>query len=97
MDVRVARDLALTVRGRRRELGWSQSELAERAGVSRDWVARFELGKETVELGLVLRVVEAAGLRLTAKVPADQPARDRGAELVDLDEVLAEVDRGTQP
>lgn len=96
MDVRVARDIALAVRGRRRDLGWSQSELADRAGVSRDWIARFELGKQSVELELVLRVVAALGLRLSVELPGAAPHdrhADEADQLVDLDDVLAEIDR----
>ncbi len=40
---------AATARGRRFELGLSQAALANRAGVSRDWVNYFEAGKLTLE------------------------------------------------
>jgi y4mF family transcriptional regulator len=60
--VTTTHDLASAVTGRRIELGLTQSELAERAGVSRDWVNSFERGKRTVELALVLRVFDALGV-----------------------------------
>ncbi len=60
-------------RGRHIQLGLSQAELARRAGVSRDWVNSFEAGKPTVELMLVLRILEVLGLRLDVSGSADVP------------------------
>jgi transcriptional regulator with XRE-family HTH domain len=77
----------------RQELGWSQAERAGRSGVRREWVTRFEHGKATVELELVLRVVTALGLHLTVHTgdfpvaDTDQPHTD------DLDDLLGELDR----
>jgi HTH-type transcriptional regulator/antitoxin HipB len=84
------RDLAAAARGRRLELGLSQSDLATRARVSRQWISEFESGKPSAEFGLVIRLLEALGLRLNvdelaASVGADQPPR-RGT--VDLDALL---------
>lgn len=62
MMIRSIRELAATVRGRRLELGLSQAELAQRAGVSRKWIYDFEAGKPTAELGLLMRVLEALEL-----------------------------------
>jgi HTH-type transcriptional regulator / antitoxin HipB len=80
MKVRSIRDLAAVVRGRRRDLGLSQAELAARAGVSRKWIYQFEAGKPTAELGLILRVLDALGLVLDVtydeQAAAGRPARD---------------------
>lgn len=86
------RDLAAAARGRRQSLGLSQAELAARARVSRQWISEFEAGKPTAELGLVLRLVDALGLRLNLDGPGvgsggDQPQRSR---TVDLDALLAD-------
>lgn len=58
------RGVAALARGRRMELGLSQAELAERAGVSRQWVSGFESGKPGAELRLVLALLDALGLRI---------------------------------
>jgi HTH-type transcriptional regulator/antitoxin HipB len=84
------RDLVAAVRGRRQSLGLSQAELAARARVSRQWISEFEAGKPTAELGLVIRLVDALGLRLSVDdldvdKGGDQPQRTR---TVDLDDVL---------
>lgn len=86
MDVNSLRDLAALARGRRRELGLSQAELAVRAHVSRQWVSAFESGKASAEVGLVIRLLDALGLRLAV---ADA-ARSSGSASVDLDALLDE-------
>jgi HTH-type transcriptional regulator/antitoxin HipB len=87
MQVRSIHDLAATARGRRLELGLSQAGLAARTGVSRDWINYFEAGKPTVELILVLRLLDALGLTIDVSVDAGEPA-PRGAGSTDLDALL---------
>lgn len=82
MRIRTAHDVASLVRGRRRDRGWSQAELARRAGVSRKWVSDFETGKTSVDLGVVLRVLEVLELSLVSA------ASERGTGEVDLDRHL---------
>jgi HTH-type transcriptional regulator / antitoxin HipB len=89
MRVNSIHDLASAARGRRLELGVSQAGLAARAGVSRDWVNSFERGKPTVELILVLRILEVLGLRLELADPAHLQ-RSRPAGSADLDALLDE-------
>ena len=84
MRISTTHDLASAVRGRRLELGISQAELAMRAKVSRDWVNTFERGKRSVELSLVLRLLDALGLEidLSASHAPAQPA-DSGSRSLD--------------
>lgn len=82
-------DIAAVARGRRRELGLSQAELASRMGVSRQWIAGFEAGKPGAELRLVIRLIAALGLRLS--VEADGGGREGGepaGDEVNLDALL---------
>jgi HTH-type transcriptional regulator/antitoxin HipB len=59
------RDLGAAVRHRRREAQLTQAMLAQRAGVSRQWLSGFESGKNpAVELGKVLDVLTALDLAL---------------------------------
>lgn len=58
--------LGQLVRDQRKRRGWSQSRLAALAGVSRLWIGHLEQGKETVELGLVMKTLRALELDLEA-------------------------------
>lgn len=84
------RDAAALARGRRRELGFSQAELAKRTGVSRQWVTGFEAGKPGAELRLVIALFEALGLRLLVGEAgsADRERPEPEAAGVDLDALL---------
>lgn len=64
MRIKTVETLGELVRDQRKQRGWSQSRLAEKVGVSRLWVGQFENGKETVELGLVLKTLRALDLTL---------------------------------
>lgn len=83
------RDLAAAARGRRQHLRLSQAEVANRAGVSRAWLSEFEAGKPTAELGLVIRLFDALGLRLTVD-DGDRRSDERSGPTaaVDLDALL---------
>jgi ribosome-binding protein aMBF1 (putative translation factor) len=70
---RLRYELAEAVRARREELGWSQRQLAERAGMTQPGVARFEVGGTTPTLPLLERLASALGLTLTISLdPADR-------------------------
>ena len=75
-QARLRYELAEAVRLRREELGWSQRQLAERAGMSQPGVARFEAGGTTPTLPLLERLAEALGLTLTVSL---SPQRRRSA------------------
>ncbi len=53
--------LALFVRNRREELGYTQEELAFRSGLSARFVKEFELGKKTVRLDKVTELLNFLG------------------------------------
>ena len=72
----------------RLKAGLSQTELGERIGASRFWVAEFENGKETVELGLVLRALSAAGVVLLIAPDSSTVSPTGELEPIDLDSVL---------
>ena len=67
MQIRTSSELGALARDRRREIGWSQTELARRIGTSRSWVSEMENGKERVEVALVLAALQALGLSLDVR------------------------------
>ncbi|MEI8410246.1 MULTISPECIES: helix-turn-helix domain-containing protein [unclassified Kribbella] len=91
MDIRTPGELGAVARGRRRALGLSQVKVAEAAGVSRVWLAEFENGKPTVELGRVLAVLTA--LELIVDVSAPGEAVSKAAPELDLDSLMEEYNR----
>jgi y4mF family transcriptional regulator len=87
MEIKSIRNMAGAVRGRRRDLGLTQAELATRAGVSRKWVYEFEAGKPAAELRLIMRVLDALGFTLELGYQDD--ARSN-LTLSDLDSLIEE-------
>lgn len=87
MRVRTVRDLAAAIKGGRLKRGWTQDDLARRAGVSRQWVVNVEKGKSTAEVGSVLRALGALDLTIDLVEGVPVP---RGP--IDLDDLLASDD-----
>lgn len=82
MIVRTTRDLGAAVRDARLRLGWTQAELADRIGVSRQWVISLERGKASAEVGAALRAIAALGMVATLVEAPAVVAR------IDLDQLL---------
>ncbi|MDQ2623397.1 MAG: helix-turn-helix transcriptional regulator [Actinomycetota bacterium] len=83
--VRTTRDIAAAARGRRLGLGLSQTAVARKARVSRQWLSKFESGKPTAEFSLILQLLDALDLEMslsTRKPPAE------GSHSGGLDELL---------
>jgi len=87
MLIRTPADLGAVIRERRKQLDLDQAELAMRIGVSRQWVIGIERGRARAELGLVLRALDALGLRLnSATGPAPSSKTSAGP---DIDAIVA--------
>ena len=84
MQPKTVRDVAATVKSRRKILGWTQAELASKLGVGREWVIHFEQGKPTAEWGTVIRAFRALGLALDLRPEAQIPSLPAD----DLDQIL---------
>ncbi len=63
----------MRVHDRRKALGLSQTILAQRVRVSRQWIAALERGKSSVELGKVLKTLRALGLVIDVRVRHEDP------------------------
>jgi HTH-type transcriptional regulator/antitoxin HipB len=72
MIVSNARDLGLLVRHRRDTLGLTPADVAQRAGVSRQWLIHVEQGKGTSEVDRVLRLLRVLGLRTDIRANREQ-------------------------
>ncbi len=78
-------DIAALVRQARQDRGWTQVQLAEHSGVSRDWIIALEKAKPSLEIALVLRTLKALNLSLKMEEPGRQQQAD---EVIDIDDLL---------
>ncbi|NLJ61801.1 MAG: helix-turn-helix transcriptional regulator, partial [Alcaligenaceae bacterium] len=85
-SVQTVEDFALLIRNRRRALGLSQAQLAEKVGASRQWLIDIEKGKPRAELGMVLQVLAELDVQLQVKT-----ARARRRETIDKDQGEAQI------
>lgn len=91
--------VAAIARDARLAAGISQSELGKRIGASRFWVAQFERGKASVEIGLALKALQALGLEVRVEPREATSARKRAGKhatagpgslpVVDLGQIIA--------
>ena len=88
MQIRTPLDLGLAIRDRRRKLKLSQTELAHKAGVGRQWVVAIERGKSRAELGLILRTLAALDLPLTIDPDPRRLPSSGDMEPVDIDAIV---------
>ena len=88
MQIRTPLDLGLAIRDRRRKLKLSQTELARKAGVGRQWVVAIEHGKSRAELSLVLRTLAALDLPLTIDPAARRLPSGDDMNPLDIDAIV---------
>jgi len=92
MRIRTPIDVGALIRDRRTALALDQKELADKIGVSRQWIVEIEKGKPRAEIALVLRTLEALGIALTA---GDTSIERRGNAQppVDIDSIVSAARR----
>ncbi len=88
MRLRTSKDVGALIRQRRHELNLSQLELAERVGVSRQWVVDVERGKPRAELGLVLRTFDVLDVRLHVDEGPRAREKPSGPAGADVDAIV---------
>ena len=88
MRIRTPADLGALIRDRRIKLTLDQRSLAQKVGVSRQWIVEVEKGKPRAEIGLLLRTIDALGIQLMTE--EDVPGKKRQtAPAVDIDSIVA--------
>jgi HTH-type transcriptional regulator / antitoxin HipB len=92
MRIRTPTDLGALIRDRRNRVGLDQKSLAEKVGVSRQWIVEVEQGKPRAEIGLLLRTIGALGIALDAEPSAKEPkekSASHGLDAhVDIDSIV---------
>jgi HTH-type transcriptional regulator/antitoxin HipB len=87
MRIRNSSELGGLIRGTRRQLGLDQSELAQKVGVSRQWIIEIEKGKPRAAIGLILRTLNALGILLDARTGPVEKMQTSGSK-VDLNAII---------
>lgn len=81
MVIRNIKTLGQYIAYRRKQLCWSQRELAERVSTTQAWVSSLEQGKPGVGVGQVLRVLAELDLRVDIYNPSERaPKREKVGE-----------------
>jgi HTH-type transcriptional regulator / antitoxin HipB len=89
MLIRTPADLGAIIRERRKAMKLGQADLAKLIGTSRQWIIGVEQGRARVELGLVLRALDALGVRLASEITKASPKH-----APDLDAIVASARKG---
>ncbi len=61
-------ELSIFARNRRKQLGYTQEQLAFRSGLNLRFIREFELGKKTARLDKVMHLLEFLGATLKAEL-----------------------------
>lgn len=69
IPIHSTQDLGLALRAVRRSQKVRLEDMAALTGVSKQFASDVELGKDTVRLGLVLKVLAEMGLRVSVDIP----------------------------
>ncbi len=77
MEITRARDLGAVLRHGRRQKGWTQQDLADKLGVTRQWVASVELGAPTARVGLVIDALRWVDIVIETRTDDSQAILDR--------------------
>jgi len=98
MRIRTPADLGALIRDSRTKLGLDQKSLADKVGVSRQWIVEIEKGKSRASIGLLLRTIGALGIALDAEKEGPGKPEDtslsHGADAhVDIDSIVASARR----
>lgn len=90
VEMESAYGLGQAVRRARLRQGLSQQQLADRVGLSRQWLVQLEQGKANPTWDLLLRLMSALDLRmkLETDVESGGTVSDVGAHTTDLDKLL---------
>jgi len=107
MRLRNPQDMGHLLKARRRALGLSQAQLAERVGISRQWVVALEKGNPGISIGTVFNSMNTLGLIMTVhspdKIGSGRPVSDihywegrPGNATSEIDEVIENARAGTR-
>lgn len=89
MRIRTPAELGALIRDRRTRLGIDQKTLAQKVGVSRQWIVAVERGKPRAEIGLILRTMAALGIHLSPHAESHGKTKFSAESAVNIDSIVA--------
>jgi y4mF family transcriptional regulator len=98
MWAQTATQIGRIIRTARLHRKLSQAELARMLGTTQAWISEVEKGKETAQIGLVLRALNRLGVKLrTDIVPWATPgnATRQGTDGVDLNHIITSLSQNS--
>lgn len=93
MHVRTALELGAAIRERRRRLNLDQDDLAKIVGVSRKWIIDVEKGKARAEIGLILRTLDALGIRVSLDATEIESSGENATDAITVPDIDGLLDR----
>lgn len=67
MQIFSSDDFGNIIRAKRKELGLTQSDLAQLSGVGLRFISELERGKETIRLGYAIKIASNLGIDIITK------------------------------
>lgn len=64
MRIRDSKELGKEIKKKRKSLGYTQTDISMRTGLSASFISEVERGKETAEIGKVLLLLSILGLNV---------------------------------
>lgn len=90
MDKKAA--LGARIKALRKQKGWSQERLAERVGISTQYLSNIERGKENPTLYLLLRLADSLRVSLAEIFDFEAEGLDRRALQAEIRKVMETAD-----
>ena len=90
-----AREVGKIVAAGRNHRGLTQAQLAREVGVTQHWISQIEQGKDSAQIGKIMRVLSFLGVRLqVAEAPwiagrSKKPARTQKSRNISLADIIA--------
>jgi len=76
MNTKNPQQLGAAIRARRRQLNVTQKDLAMTCGTGLRFIIDLEKGKPTCQIGKILQVLQALGLKLQVSIPGVDTGQD---------------------
>ena len=86
-------DVRMRIRDLRKELGWTQEELAEKTNVSWNTIAKIECGLRNPSVDLIIAFTEVFDTTIDYLVLGIPPEQDK---IEDIDKNIAQIDEAVE-